>query len=258
MIVLMWVTRIAVLIHFGLGFNGPYIFFFFFCLFWVQGRRMLSHHRLFHDDDAQHTQMEWNGGRFPIDICILLALFYYYRRGKKRSNYGERKKLFFFFLLDEWTPIAVLFSIQQLISSLVNVCQLIHTHSNGFTPIIIDRPSRVLDNSIALIPVSSFFTWNFFVVFIFLVFFVLTMTFFFLTRQMLGFIFTPCPTGGWNFKTLLLSTRSFNLSWKPQKKKKLYIKNPSISFLFNFFFQTEIQMSRVRILTFPFHLTFSF
>ena len=99
-------------------------FFFFFRLFWVQGRRMLSHHRLFHDDDAQHTQMEWNGGRFPIDICILLALFYYYRRGKKRSNYGERKKLFFFFLLDEWTPIAVLFSIQQLISSLVNVCQL--------------------------------------------------------------------------------------------------------------------------------------
>ena len=178
MIVLMWVTRIAVSIHFALRVNRPTLFFFFFCLFWVQGRRMLSHHRLFHDDDAQHTQMEWNGGRFPIDICILLALFYYYRRGKKRSNYGERKKLFFFFV--RWMNAHCCSFLYPAADFKSREClPAIHTHSNGFTPIIIDRPSRVLDNSIALIPVSSFFTWNFFVVFIFLVFFVLRMTFFF-------------------------------------------------------------------------------
>ena len=143
----------------------------------------------------------------------------------------EKKKI-----IDEWTPL-LFFSLYPNSWFQVLCCfpsrWAIHTntkqfHSNYYWPaessehwIIRLRSFRFFEANNKFFSGFFFFLF-FFVKFLpsfldFLFFFVLTMTFF-LTREMLGFIFTPCPTGGWNLKTLLLlSTRSFYLSWKPQK-----------------------------------------
>ena len=177
MIVLMWVTRIAVLIHFALRVNRPTLFFFFACFEYKEEECCRT-------TDFSMMMMR-NTPKWSEMVADFQSTFAYYwpsfiitEEEKNVLTMAKGKNCFFFFV--RWMNAHCCSFLYPAADFKSREClPAIHTHSNGFTPIIIDRPSRVLDNSIALIPVSSFFTWNFFVVFIFLVFFVLRMTFFF-------------------------------------------------------------------------------